>query len=287
MKKMLLFCLMFLFWSSFVKADLGSCVLYHAQFHLKDGSNLRAYFEYAGYFEGSWLEDGTNEFCSDEGILQLFKKHQKERGEYGFNSGDGGLQKSKEYGKVAVYKSLKSLKAQRVGSKNKFDKQPQVYGEYAFTKKVNIVFLDSTEINKLDFLGAEFCERDWLQTEIVVGTEELIETVKYQQYWNDLFVDLSQSKPDSIAFQSLGSMWGYHLLNYNPQNNIAELKRLANLKLKFLTRPNPYWEALKEENEITPKLKQVAREKFERDIQVVKDWFWERGIVMVRVNGTC
>ncbi len=281
MRNIFLFGLLLLFFCPLLKADYGVCVVYYAQFYLKDGDSFKGYFECSLVDTGSYLKEGTNEYCSDEGVLKLFKAYQKENT---LNGGDGGYWLRGNYSKVIVYKSLQILTPQKMKS-NQLERVQ--YGGYGIVEEESIVFLDSTEIEKMQFVNAVLSKRGWFNSEIIVGDRSMIDAMKYQQYWNELFVDLNNSKPDSITFYGKGTDWGYHLINYNPNNNIAELKRLANLKLKFLTRPNPYWEALKEEEIITKKMQQMAREKFERDIQAVKDWFWERGIVMVRVNGTC
>lgn len=282
MKKVFLFYLVFLFWSPFLKADYGNMIVYYAQFHLKDGNTLTGLFEYYDEFM-KIDENGSNEYCNDEGIFRLFKQHQKRRASrvvtpYTLSETD--------FGKAIVYQKMNVI----IPKGN--IRETDIYGNfqdggYGFVEEGDIFFIDSTEVEQMTFLKAEYSRRAWYTSEIAIVPFDTKEVMQNQKYWNQITVRTDSGIKDSLRFSKYTDTWGYHLINYNPQNNIAELKRLANLKLKFLTRPNPYWEALKEEENITPEMELMAREKFERDIQVVKDWFWERGIVMVRVNGTC
>ena len=73
---------------------------------------------------------------------------------------------------------------------------------------------------------------------------------------------------------------------------MAELKRLANLKVEF-GMEEKIWSELREKEgleqwgPLPPKLKKIAEEKTERKMNELRLWFWKRGIVMIRINGTC
>jgi hypothetical protein len=82
------------------------------------------------------------------------------------------------------------------------------------------------------------------------------------------------------------------LYNYNPHINREELKRLIKLKI-----PVNFYEALAQElmrkNNMKggPEERQIFRQLYAeastRRLKKIQDWFWEKGILLIRINGTC
>jgi hypothetical protein len=80
MKKLMLSAIITVLTSATLKADLGSCLVYHAAFYLRDGTNFKGCFEVSGYNNEAYLDDnGVNPFCNDKGVLALseYGKHVK------------------------------------------------------------------------------------------------------------------------------------------------------------------------------------------------------------------
>lgn len=273
MKKLLLLTILFSLFSSQLKADFGSCVVYHAKFYLKNGTNFNACFEEWGY--DTYLDDnGSNQFCSDKGVFELFKKQQHEY----------------KNGKVPVYKNLYYVQP-RFLRKQAADQIPS----YGFVTEEDLVLLDSNAISKMIFWKAEYSKRYWYTSEIIVGTLGMLDTLQNQQYWNSLVFATQDWESDTIVYQDYGFIdgpyGGFALYNYNAQINVAELKRLINLK--FTVHADTFLQEFKRKYKIkeTDEWTSTIQEKYEKfvstKIKALKTWFWKRGVLVVEVNGTC
>jgi len=278
-----------IFWGVFtLKADLGSCVYYQAKFYLKDGTSFNGGFEVVGYDGPSYLgQENTNEFCNDAGVFKLFKRMQWEYGRWQIEDEETG-EKDANFGKFQVYKNLDYVTPIKRGKSNRYYKPT-----YGFIKKGDIVYLDSTEIEKMVFWDATYTQREWLTAEIIVGSQGMLDTIKKEKYWNSIVLDLENSKSDFLAYSLYESMWGYELINYNSKNNEEELKRLAKLKLSFLADTRRFYDAFKKKNGIdkheimSNRLRRKAEEALGNKLQNARDWLWKRGVVIIRINGTC
>lgn len=285
MKNLLLFVLAFLLSSTSIRADLGSCLVYEVKFYLKDGRVFNACFEVGGDSPGCFLDEtGSNEFCNDAGVFELFKKIQKRRRSNYQHK--GGVQKIEDYGKVMVYKKL-----HYVSPKGMEKYKTKNLWRYGFVLASDLVYLDSTDIEKTIFWQAKYSARNWLTSEIVIGSPGMLDSIQNLQYWNKLGVSLYTMASDSLFFSD-DVEWGYRMINYSSKNNVAELKRLARLKFSVgeeeiirerIKRANGF-----SPNDIVPKkLNRQILNQIELEYQKKKNWFWKRGVMIVKVNGTC
>ena len=282
----LIFSILFTVFSlSFAKADLGNALVYYAKFYLNDGSSFKGCFEVNSYESDAYLdENGTNEYCNDKGVYNLLKKLQDQGNHF---REDGGIQTEVNYNKIPIYKNIHSISPRSI---KKSESQWEL--TYGFVDINDIVFLDTSDIDKIVFWEAKQSERLWLTSEMVIGTAGMIDTVVHQQYWNSIVVDFEASSEDSLAFGKYEAMWGYRLINYNPNNNVEELKRLANLKFHlrmeedFLKRFRKN-QNLAETETTSVEQDRLAFEARQRYFQSIRLWFWKKGIIMIRVNGTC
>lgn len=285
MYKLIFSILLTAFSFSIAKADLGNALVYYAKFYLKDGSSFKGCFEVYSYDSDAYLDkNGTNEYCSDEGVFTLLKRIQNQGAHL---RDDGGIQTETNYNKVPIYKTINYISPRSIKkSENLWE---MVYG---FVDLDDIVFLDTADIDKVIFWDAKPSERLWLTSEMVIGTKGMIDTVLHQQYWNSIVVDFEASSEDSLAFGKYGAMWGYRLINYNPNNNIEELKRLANIKFRLIM-DDRFWDNFRKEKNLTgtdsmsPEQERYDFEAKQQYFQSIRLWFWKKGIVMIRVNGTC
>lgn len=287
MKKMAITFLPVFILISSLCADGGSCLFYQAKFYLKNGTIIKGGFEVFGESTQDYCmlnDNGNNPYCSDEGILKLVKKLQRE----GFHPwpGDGGIQKKSDYGKLPVYKNMYYLSPRSL--KKRSNDNHEWYG---FLTENDIVFVDSSEIKKVVFWSAEYSERYWLTSGIVVGTTGMIDTVRNKAYWNSIVVSMDNYTSDSLEIYE-EPMAGYRLINYNPGVNIEGLKQYA--RLKFHPRMEEKYSEEFMRKHRTPtdekqsrELDRLREEMFERKIQLIRLWFWKKGIVMIRINGTC
>lgn len=285
MKKLTLATLLLCFFANTARADLGSCVVYYAKFYLNDGTIFKGCFECSGYGPEAMLNDnGTNEYCGDSGVLRLISIMQQRN--YADEASDGGIQHEKDFGKIPVYRNLYYLEPKPINGR------PGLYGAYyGLVPQEDIVYIGAKEIKKVIFWDAKYSERAWLTSELIIGPKSMVDTVQNMRFWNTVIVDLDNSIADSLTFSD-DSMWGYRLINYNPKINVEELKRLAKLKIKPGAEEK-FWVAfrkkhrVKENFSIEPGLEREGRELLEKETQKIRLWFWERGILMVRINGTC
>ncbi len=274
--------------NSRLQADGGSCVVYQAKFYLKNGTMFTGSVEAAGYYAHNNLDaDGRNSYCSNVGMLELVKILQREG--YADQAGDGVRPQQKDHGKLPVYKKLYTLQPR--------PRKPsgQVNAEaYGFLGAADVVFIDSSEVRRVVFISAARSRRSWAESGMVAAIPGLIDTVRQARFWNDLVVNLGNSKPDSLVFGGRNAMLmqGYRLINYNAQINAEELARLA--RLKFTPQSEAaYWAAfrrqhgLPENGLLSPALQRAGLEQLDRQMQQISRWFWQKGIVVVRINGTC
>lgn len=275
---MLFFTLLFSLFFFKVKADLGSCVVYHAKFYLKNGEVFNACFEVFGYGEEAALnQNGTNPYCNDKGVFHLLKTKQRMHSDTKFST----YQKHTDKGKIAVFKKFYYVQPRPI------QKIPSEYlPKYGLVTPSDIIFIDSNEISKLIFWDAEYTKREWLTSEIIVGTQGMADSINQQKYWNAL-----ETPPDGLAGNYNYYEGGYEFYNYNPQINMAEMKRL--IRLKFSETQETALQNFKrvhhisEMQELPLKLQQLFEKEYIQKEEARKRWFWRKGILMVEVNGTC
>ena len=275
MKKLLLLTLLIAVFAFKLKADLGSCAVYHAKFYLKNGDVFNGCFEISSYNNEAYLDENkTNEFCNDKGVFALLK------------------QKQREYGRVAIYKNLQYVRPRPL-----YKRSDTVLPTYGFVIPEEWRYVDSNEVSKMIFWSVEYSKRYWLTSETISGTPGLLDTINHFRYWNHLFFATSNWEKDTVVFQDRdfidGALQGFALYNYNPQINIAELKRLVSLK--FPVKPQ-YEETLqnfkrkhkiKDDQEWTKRQRQLFEDLLNQKRESLRAWFWKKGILMVAVHGTC
>lgn len=288
MKKLSIIVLLVSYLIGNVSADMGSCVVYYAKFYLKDGTQFKGCFEIAGFDEAAVVDsNGLNKFCTDEAVFELLKRIQRNGCADCIN--DGGIQQQEDFGKIAIYKNLRYIQPKPLYKKN----QPYYFfPTYGFVTEEDIVYVDSSEIEKTIFWEAKYSERDWLLSEIIVNDFSMVDSVNNLKYWTSIVVDLDASNPDSLVYTNSDAMWGFRLINYSSKNNIVELKRLAQLKLAPIIKKGFYEKALAEfghspNRNYSEEEERYFREKYQQRIQRIKRWFWKRGIIMIKINGTC
>jgi len=254
-----------------LQADLGSCVVYQAKFYLKDGSIFNGCFEHSGY--EVWLDEaGKNEYCSDEGVFTLFKMLQR--------------QTQKSY--VRVYKNIEMIPLKSISRTSRTS-----YSGYGFTALEDIMLLDSSEIEQLIFWKAEYTERDWLTSQIHKSTKGFMDTLRNKQFWNHTYLDLETDNRDTFLFSDKHPMYGYHLINYNPQINQKELQRLIRLKLKIARTPSLFYNTFKQDHGvknntmISNNMNRLMQEAYQQKLDDIQQWFRKKGVVMIGVNDTC
>ena len=94
-------------------------------------------------------ESGYNEYTSDEGMFSLFKKMQKEgQNAYHSNHFLGGNINPENNNKVAKSKEIEEIPINVM----KYNSNPNIHNPiYWFVEKGDIIYLDSTEIQKIIF----------------------------------------------------------------------------------------------------------------------------------------
>ncbi len=281
--------LIFVFsYSQTLKADLGSCLVYEAKFYLKDGSFFNGHIEVAGYGEMSYLdENGSNKYCSDTGMMALIKDLQGNQNI--LLSRDGGSQNIQDFDKLTVYKGIEEISPNPL----KLNRRPYwSRNTLGFIDKDDIIFLDSTEVDKIIFWNARYAKRNWIYYELIPAPKSMVETVRTQQYWNNLSI---AKNPDThiLEYSEEFLEWGIEMINYNPKVNTIELKRLANLKLKALFDWDKIESKLAKQYDVDSKeypnngRSRLLSEYREKHFQEIREWFWEKKILIVQVWGSC
>lgn len=286
MKKLLFLITFSILTTSTVNADYGNALLYHAKFYLKDGTIFNGCFETAGDWERAYLDkNGKNRYCNDEGILELFKLMQQDE----YNHFDQRLKNEEEENKVTIYKKMNYISPKPMRS------EPRRYApSYGYVNKSDVIYLDSNDISKMIFWSAEISNRDWVTSEIVFGNQFILDKIKEQQYWNSVLVKKGYEN-DSLKFLNDICMGepdeGFVLYNYNSTINSAELKRLV--KLKFPIDHDRLLKNFMANNNLPSRTgwpPETSR-RFQKYIlqytQKIRDWFLDKDVLIVRINGTC
>jgi hypothetical protein len=269
MKKWFFSAMLLALFFQYAKADLGSCVVYYAKFHLKNGIFFNGCFEYPGYDEAARLDSNNrNTFCHDKGVFQVFKTL------------------AKNEGAVTVYKNLHYVQVRPMRKKQ------EEMALFGFVESGDVMYIDSAQVSKIFFLKAEYSKRWWLTAELIIGSKGMLDTLKNQRYRNHLLFSNEGLSPqaDTIREDAWidGPYTGYILYNYNAKINKAELKRLILSKVpqeNIYDRFNQYWN--KKEN-MGNQSRIVDFQRFaDREGIKLRKWFWKRGILVVRINGTC
>lgn len=288
MKKLLLLIIICFSNAQWAKADYGNCIVYEAKFYLKDGTQFNGSIEVAGDGNMSYLnEDGYNEYTSDEGMFELFKKIQNKS--FNFQNSIGGTFNPDHFNKVIVFKKIEEVLLSSMVKSNKIRYYNPLYG---FVNEGDIVYLDSTDVDKIVFWKAKYVKRDWLTSELVLSPNSMIETIKSKQYWNRLSA-FHHPETGQLNFSEQFLDWSIQMINYNPKVNIAELKRLAKLKLKDIYENEEIGNRMIEKytldlDDKTEDMKRrIVAECIKRNFQEIREWFWERGILIVQIWGTC
>lgn len=284
MKNLLLLSFFLPLFPSQLKADMGSCVVYYAQFYLKNGTDFEGCFEIAGYGEGTGLNDqGYNQYCSHKGVFDLLKIRQQELNEF---YGISAVEQDGNAG-IAIYKRLEYVNPRARNQKPDTD-SPNL----GFVVSTDIVYLHPGDISKIIFKHAENSKREWVTSELIIGPPGMLDTIRHKKYWNSLYADLKSGESFVVDFETDENVpVGYALYNYNPNINVAELKRLV--LLKFPGELGAFHDTFIKKNHLEkvfswpPRLRWEYDEGIEQRMRALKQWFWEKGIVILSVNGTC
>lgn len=268
--------LLFALLSSQAKADLGSCVLYRAKFYLKNGDSFKGCFEISGYDDNATLdENGTNRYCNNKGVSQLLKMKQR----LGYDHDVSVLREGKDAHKTIVFKNLYYVRP--TPRRKTTNTRLSTYG---LVEPSDIVFIDSNDISKVIFWDAEYTKREWLTSEIIVGSKAMVDSIHQQKYWNSF-------EPSEAALDFEYDNTNYCFYNYNAQINEAELMRL--IHLKFSVTDEEALQRFKSKHHIKatanlpPKLQRLFYKEQAQKQQERRRWFWQKGVLILKVRRTC
>jgi len=73
-KYLLISCLYFVF-TPFAQADLGNAAVYHTSLKMKNGASKTCYVLVTGYEEYTYLENGSNVYCNNAGVLKIIRDY--------------------------------------------------------------------------------------------------------------------------------------------------------------------------------------------------------------------
>ena len=286
MRKAIVLCAIMFTSAVVLQADLGTCLMYHAKFYLNNGEVFNGSFEVCGEGEFVFLgEDGKNEFCNDEGLMELLNGLHKSDYFWGFSPGFSISENDLD--KIPVVKNFYNV--QPKGMNKQMDRELPVFG---FVAKKDLIMLDPADLDKVVFWDVEYVQRSWDFSEVVIGSQGMIDTVLTERYWNLIYLDDVSFDLDTLRFSDSGIMSGYILINYNARNNVEELKRLARLKFQSL-KINAFMQEVKKDHGIgeyepvSDEVYEIFEVRWKQKIQGIKDWFWKRGVVVAYVWTGC
>lgn len=239
-------------------ADLGSAVVYHASVTLKSGKTVTGYFIVGGYEEYAYLNDkGTNPYCSDTGLMKVFKEVARNRRWPGYRN---------------IYYPKYFCLPDANGKPNREMQLAVALASDTFS-------VHFSEIRSVKFHDVE-PYRSFLPgvESFRIVTPEMLNMLQYGPFWG------------GYVFSGLeGSEMGIYLLNFNEKYNKAEIERLYKThwekKLKVYDHSEKkYFDANGKKDDKRSKrdfdLYQKAREE-------MRVWFEERNVLIVFDWGTC
>ncbi|MEM7103645.1 MAG: hypothetical protein AAF502_10970 [Bacteroidota bacterium] len=267
MKAIIISILAILLINPFVNACGGGAVVYHAKFHMEDGTCHTGFFEVMGYESYSYLgEDNANEFCTNEGILQIVEDQVNQRADWVSNLDAPGT--FTLFRKI-YYKTVQS---------EAFPVDGMTLAIVTPDDKVSIRLED---IAATEFLGAEPSRRDFYTGGFLTGPKELIELLDEFPLVSQLYID---------AEETIGV--SYLMLNFNDWINQDEMERLKGLKVNKLGFPDLYSDDYIYMDELdTPHYdfdkQKAAYRHYDEQVQDIKNWFYDWNIVLVEVWEGC
>lgn len=287
MKKLISLLLLIFIFQQSALADLGNCLTYYAKFYLTDGSFFNGSIEVGGDGHMSYLdENGQNEYTSDEGMMRLFKDIQISKKEYEFLGNDYAI--LDPFTKVKIYKDLIELTPKGMS----YLPTDRYYTpKFGFAHEENIIYLDSTDLDKIIFWEVKETNRWWLTSDIVYASVNMMKTLQNEQYWNRIV--LTFGRTDSLIITDGLYDLGLEMYNYNPKNNVSELKRLAQLKLYPLFDSDVRYKIVMDKYNLVqadypPRIWHfILNAHYEKHFRELQVWFWERGILILNTWDTC
>jgi len=187
-------------------ADLGNSLVYQVEIQLKSNSFIVGYFEIGSYDEEAYLDNnGLNKYCSNEGMMQLVRMKIK-RDNYGPDN------MPIENSKFTLYKNIHYP--------GNFKRPTTDMPPFGIVNEKDVLIIDTNDIKKISFIGVKQNKRDWLQSELVIATSNIIDA-------------LSFSEPTNLYYQAYGGddpneyMSGFYVFSYNKNLNEKELKQLV------------------------------------------------------------
>ena len=189
-------------------ADLGNSLVYQVQITLKNNSYLIGYFEISSYDEEAYLDSNQlNKYCSNEGMMHLVRIRVQREG-YGPDN------RPIENSKFTLYKNIHYPKNFKRPEINRY------LFQFGVVNEKDVVVIDTNDIKSISFIGVKQNKRDWLQSEIVIAPNNIIDA-------------LYLSEPINVYYQAFGGddpneyMSGFYVFSYNKNLTEKELKQLT------------------------------------------------------------
>lgn len=233
-----------------MRADFGSAVVYHASLTLKSGKIATGYFTIGGYLD----DNGTNPFCSDTGLMKVFREVAQDRRLTGCRK---------------IYYPKYFCLPDENGKPNPEMQLRAVLASDTFS-------VHFSEIRSAKFLGVER-SRSYLPGVDYNGlvTPEVLKMMRYGPFWGSYGLAL----PDESSC---------YLLNFNEKYNKAEIERLkAPWEKKLSVYDHSGKKYFDSEGKKDMERAQKDHEAYEKARDEMRKWFEERKVMVVFNWGTC
>ena len=269
MKKKSLIVLFLLLVSLSAYADGATCLVYHANFHLKNGKNVKGLFRVFSYGDKAMLDDqGTNPYCNDEGVTMLFKEQ-------------CGITYEQVFYPHSAFVFKKISVVQPVGTI-----MDCYLPAYDFVLVSDVVIVDSNMVKKITFIKVEGYKNGiYFGHSLLIQTNKIKRTIEKERYFNTTFF-YEWEDGDTLVFnqQKIGS--GAYFYNYNKNISIDELQQLV--RTKYVTKwEDEFSKEFAKKNNIKDcynwppdLLEKFDREKLKKETEL-KKYFWKKGILVI------
>ncbi len=182
----------------------GSCLVYHAAFTMTDGTVYTGYFEVSGHNE-PWVEldetSNSNAYGNSDSLLSLvYRLCGVSENERSATAGDH---------RFTIYKNY--YLPEKLKGNDEFPIRQ--FGLIAAEEKID---LDIHQIRSVEFLEVRPAERDWLNSELVETTGNMIRQIYQGPYRNYHYIPYASESTE-----------GYLMLNFNPELNRSALEKLG------------------------------------------------------------
>ena len=184
-------------------ADLGHSIVYQIQIELKNNIIVKGYFEDSGYHVPYLDDNGLNKDCTDKGMANAVRLVVKS---------------GKYYQDQLVDSSRTFILYKNIHYPQHFHSPTASGIQFGIVKQSDVINIDTLDILTIKFISAKTNRRDWLQSELLIASDDIVDMVNSQKYFKSHYLPLIVNGEDA--------MQGVILFSYDSAIDKEKLKKI-------------------------------------------------------------